>query len=250
MYVISGNYGDNTIALIQWVYEKKLREVIVTHADTDWAAPIWNNRVHQGQTLAKRYGFEVVSIKTKASFQDLVRNRRAFPNQKFQWCAGFLKGLPFMEWADQKDSACKATVLLGSRRADSRARIHLKEFIEESEHHGDRRVWYPLYKHSDEERNALIKRAGFDVLGHRSLECDPCIHSRVADFCRLDAKAIERLRTLEKEVGRSMFDPGNCDAAEGIEAVVQWAKKRKNTKDYKPLEFFDMGCGAPFGCGE
>lgn len=250
MYIISGNYGDNTVALIQWAYENKLSNLMVSHVETGWAAPNWGDRVSKGQALAKRYGFNAISIKAKASFQDLAEDRHAFPNQKFEWCAGFLKGLPFIEWADTIDDACEATVLLGSRRADSRARVNLPEFIKESEHHGDRRVWYPLYKHSDEERDALIKRADFDLLGHRSLECDPCIHSKAADFCRLDTKTIVCLKRLEKELDKPMFDPRNHDGAKGIEAVVTWAKKQKKTRKYKSLEFFDMGCGAPFGCGE
>ena len=242
MNIIFGNFGNQTIALIQYAHEQAFNDVYVISVDTGWAAETWQSRVEQGEALARQYGFKVVRLSSKASFADLVRDRQQFPSKKFQWCAGFLKGLPLLDWLDQHDSACEATIILGKRRADSRANAKLTEFIDESEHYGERRVWHPLYKYDDSEFAALIERAGFEVLEHRSLECDPCIHNTSSDFRRMSDSDIKRLRNLEVEVHKLMF-------REPIDGMVGNAHYYASEDENKEEQFY-MGCGSPFACGE
>ena len=225
MYIISGNYGDNTLALIQWAKEAALAPVTVVHIDTGWAAQSWQAHVSAGQALVQRYDFTPTTITAKHSFEALVHDRGRFPSQKFQWCAGFLKGLPLLAWLDEIDPDYQATLLLGARRADSRVHTDLPEWLEESEHHGGRRVHYPLYKHDTPARDALISKTGLPILGHRSLECDPCIHSARQS---LSPASQSRLAALEAKIGEPMALPATDPS----------------------LEQFDMGCGMPYGCGE
>jgi len=241
MNIIFANFGNNSIALMQWAFLQQLADVTVVHVDTGWAAAEWQQRVRQGTQYAKRCDFQIISLTAKASFQDLVIDRNSFPTPKFQYCAGFLKGLTFLQWADEVDPGCEATVLLGSRRADSRARVHLPEIIECSEHFGGRRVRYPLFAHDNNMLGELITQAGFDRLPHRSLECDPCIHSQASDFTRMSEATISRLAALEKQVGKPMF-------GRDIDELVQSEDVGK--KASVSLENFDMGCGSPYGCGE
>ncbi len=243
MQVIFGNYGDNTIALIQWAHEHKLSEITVVHIETGWAALSWQKQVEQGQLLAKKYGFNVISLRPQIPFDDLVRDRKSFPNAKFGWCTTFLKTLPLLAWLDEVDDRCEATIVLGSRRADSRARMQLVERINESEHYGDRQLFFPLCHYSDEMRNDLIKRAGFLPLNHRSLECDPCIHSRTSDFIRLEENSIFRIANLEREIETTMF-------YKPIDALVVEANQKNNNDKNNLLEVFDMGCGSRYVCGE
>jgi hypothetical protein len=250
MHILFGNYGNNTIALIQWAYENKLLDVSVVHAETGWAAQEWADHVQRGQALASRYDFTPITLSAPATFQQLVLDRGRFPNRKFQWCPGFLKGLPLLEWLDGKDPGASAAVLLGSRRADSRARAQLPECIESSEHYGERRVCYPLVHHDDASRNALIQRAGFTVLPHRSLECDPCIHSQVADLQRLSVATCQRVAELEKQLQQPLFSPETVGGAQHIAQAIVWAKQQPNVSDPLALEKFDLGCGAVFACGE
>ncbi|MGB6976204.1 MAG: phosphoadenosine phosphosulfate reductase family protein [Gammaproteobacteria bacterium] len=250
MHIIFGNYGNNSIALIQWAYENKLTEVSVVHVETGWAAQEWAEQVQRGQTLARRYGFTPITLAAPATFQQLVLDRGRFPSHKFQWCAGFLKGLPLIEWLDEVDASATATILLGSRRADSRARMQLPEFIESSEHFGERRIWHPLFKQDDLTRNALIQRAGIEVLAHRSLECDPCIHSQIGDLQRLSLGTCQRVANLEKQVQQPLFAPETFGNAQNIEQAVVWAKQQPRMTDTHSLEKFDLGCGAFFACGE
>lgn len=244
MNVISCSYGNDSIALIQWAYERQLPVVTTVYCDTGWAAPGWFQRVEKGEALAKKYGFEVVRVKS-IGMADLVRTKKGFPGNAQQFCTAHLKGLPFLEWIDQADPKNIATVLIGKRRAESRARANTPEFIESSEYHGGRRVWHPLYQHTDEQRNGLLNRAGFEPLPHRSLECNPCVNANRADLLRLTPGEIERVNELEVEIGKPMFRAKKFGAM-GIYGVVTWAKEGRNRQTWDDEEGI---CASLFGCG-
>jgi len=239
-YVIFGNYGNATLALIQWAYEQALNDVTVVHAETGWAAEDWAAHVSKAQALVSDYGFNIHSLKGPKGFADFVKNRRSFPNNQFQWCPNLLKGLPLLMWLDNIDPACEATIILGKRRSASRANFQLPEFIEESVHYGGRQVWYPLYVHNEADFFSLITRTGFEILAHRSLECEPCIHNTALDFQRLRPAALARTAALEEQIGSPMF-------AEPIKEVVRHYQKISLKAS---IDVFDMGCGSPFACGE
>lgn len=247
MYIIFGNFGNNTIAAIQWAYNTQLKAVTVVHVETGWSASSWSKRVQKGQALAKKYHFHTQTLYPNNDFSNLVKDRKSFPNTKYQWCPTFLKALPLLTWLDAIDDRAQATIILGSRRADSRARLQLPTFIEESEYYGDRKVWYPLCLLSDLERDALIVQAGFKVLKHRSLECDPCIHSGYNDFIRLEQEKIRRIDLLERELNQTMFHAKFPHKT--ITQLVSLAEESDATCDAS-LENFDLGCGSHFACGE
>ncbi len=249
MHVISCNGGDDSVALIQWAHQQALSDVFVVSIDTGWAAPGWAARVATLQNLVERYQFNWVPLTAKASFQALVTDRHSFPNQKFQWCAGFLKGLPLLAWLDKHDPACNATILLPKRRAASHAGVFLEEFIPESEHHGERRVWHPLVEVNDEGRDLLVREAGFTLLGHRSLECDPCVNSLGTDLVRLEDETINKVAQLEEAVGKPMFAPASTGGADGIRAAIAHARAQTAQGESAQETSFNMGCGSPFGCG-
>lgn len=232
MNVLFGNFGNNTIALLQWAHELALDEVYVVHVDTGWAAHGWVERVEAGQALATRYGFTPVTLQPATDFAAMVEDRGRFPTIKNQWCAPFLKGLPLLAWLDECDLACEATILLGSRRADSRARADLPEFIELSEHYNERRVWHPLFDCDTPQRDTLVERAGFEVLNHCSLECAPCLHATQSELVQLSDADRARLSNLEKRVGRTFITSEST---------------RENSQG---VEQFDRGCGSPYACGE
>ena len=249
MYVIFGNYGDETIALMQWAHERQLAAVTVVHIDTGWAAAGWQARVEQAQAYAKQCTFKVATLPAKKNFAQLMKAQKNFPTTKFQWCAGFLKGLAFLEWLDQVDPAAEATILMGLRRAISGSHINLPEFVEESSQFGERKMWYPLFACSNEQRDRLIQSAGFEILNHRSLECDPCVNNTPIDFIRLQNADIEKTAMLEQQLDKFMFAPQSYGDSQGIKQVVAWIKKNDTVAKSNGSEQFDMGCGAPFGCG-
>ncbi len=243
-YVISASYGNDSMAMIRWAYEQGLKNVVVAYCDTGWAAPGWDLKVGASETAAKAMGFEVVRLQS-IGMQELVRTKKGFPGNAQQFCSAHLKGLPFLQWIDEADPERKAVVMVGKRREESQARANTPEFVKDSEYHGGRTLWHPLYLHTEAERDALLKRAGWEKLPHRSLECNPCVNANRADFLRLTPGEIERVNDLEVEIGKPMFRPKRFGAM-GIHGVIVWAKDGRNRASVDD----EIGaCSGLFGCG-
>ncbi len=244
MQVIFGNYGDGTIALIQWAHEQGISDLQLVRVETGFAAqhPVWEKQVRQGQDLALSYGFSVQTLQAKPNFSELVLEKQAFPSPEFQWCAAWLKGLPFLAWLDEKDPACEAVILFTHRSSKA---LDLKSKEQYSEHFGGRGLCYPLCEYPDDEFYALIQRAGFVALGHRSWECAPCVHSTAADLRVLSAADQSKVADLEAALGQNFFAKEAISGAQGIKAMVEWTTVQPKTE-----RAYSLGCGNPFGCGE
>ena len=249
MNVISSSYGNDSIAMIQWAHECDLQDVKVVYIDTGWASPSWVDRVEMCEKFAIKCGFEVVRIIPEVQFEDLMIKKKGFANQRYQFCSGMLKGIPFLNWIDVVDEDCEATVLVGKRREESQSRKNTPEYVYDSEYHGGRLLWHPLYKHTEADRDELLGRAGFDVLPHRSLECSPCVNANRLDFQSLTQADIDKVAALEAKVGKNMFRPKRHNGAEGIAEVVKWAKYGAGKYNPKQDDLFILGCGSPYGCG-
>jgi 3'-phosphoadenosine 5'-phosphosulfate sulfotransferase (PAPS reductase)/FAD synthetase len=135
--------------------------------------------------------------------------------------------------------------VLGLRRAESQERAKTPEYIESSERHGGRDVWCPLFAHSDEDRNALLARAGFEPLPHRSMECAPCINANRADLRALTEVDIAKVEQLEARVGKTMFRSARHNGAKGVREVIAWAYSSPGKYDPKQMSF---GCDSGM-CG-
>ena len=248
-HIIYGNYGDATIALIQWTYENNIQDVTVCHMQTGSASSRleWQQQIDQGQALAKRYGFEVKTLSSVYTFSELVLKKKAFPSAQFQWCAPWLKGVALLEWLDDIDAACQATLLLPKHTVYSHQDIIVHEREPHSPHFGERQVWHPLYNISAEDFYALIQRAEFTPLYHRSLECAPCIHSTVPDLTRLTEIDQDRVAVLEQQLATNLFAKEAYGDTQGIRRVVEWAKTQSEKEQGQP---YQVGCGTPFACGD
>ena len=247
MNIISTSYGNDSKALIQYIYEQNIKDVVCVYIDTGWASDSWIDEIEKGEELAKKCGFDTLRIKPEVQFEELMKMKKGFPNQRYQWCSGLLKGIPFLNWIDSVDPKAEFTVLVGKRREESKERASTPEFIESSEYHGGRRLWHPLYLHDEAMRNELIERAGCEVLAHRSHECHPCVNANREDFKLMNHKDVKKVMELELAVGKTMFRPKRHNGAKGIVDVVEWAKRGKFIEGQDDM--FDLGCGSPFGCG-
>jgi len=257
-YVIRTNYGDDSIALIQWASELGLAPVTVAYIDTHWAAARWSDRITQcEQYVNTRVGFKAIRICTQIRFEEAIRGRQEFPCSKFQWCASLLKGLPFLDWLDEWDPQCEAIILIAKRRVAATAHQTLPEWIESCEYHQGRKLWHPILKMNDEVCRDYLARAGFSPLGHRSLECDPCVNSTSSDIARMDAVDIDKVQRIEESLNTTFF---NRTAKEGLqepigirEAVKQAQQELQSGECDTPiqryLDLFYRGCGNPWGCG-
>lgn len=252
--VIRSNYGDESIALIQWFYQHRsadIKNIFVCYIDTGWAAQNWHLRVERGEALATRYGFEVVRLEAPYRFEDLAKQRNSIPTPKFQWCAGFLKGVPFLQWLDEIDPAGEWLVALPKRQAIYRKTI--PERIEHCEHHGERTVWHPLLHLDNQQRNDLLKAAGIEALYHRSLECDPCVNASLLEIKKLAKLDQEKAQRLETDLNQLFFPQFN----KSIQLIVQEHQGQNIPKAagknpgmaLSGMDKFSMGCGDPFGCG-
>ena len=79
MHIIVGNYGNHTLALMQWAHEERFSNIFVVNVDTGWAEKCWSERVSAGKYLADSYGFQTVTLSSPADFAELVRDRQQFP---------------------------------------------------------------------------------------------------------------------------------------------------------------------------
>ena len=247
-YVIIGNYGNDTLALIQWALEQPLAQVSVLSVDTGWSAPDWHKHVEQCEEWVRKKSYEAVRLQS-IPFAELIKQRGHFPTPKFQWCANVLKGIPILTWLDQHDPSTSYCLLLAHRRSSTRSKQAIPAKIPASESFGERTVHHPLIEMTSSERNALLARAGFSPLPHRSLECNPCINSNCFDLSLLSPQEIERLSTLELELGKTMFAHlGENKSGTFPINSLKTAEKSKNL--IEPADVLEnMGCGEPYGCG-
>ena len=245
--VISSSYGNDSLALVQFVREQNREGVSVVFIDTGWSAPGWLDRVAKCEEWVKSIGYEPMRINPELQFEELIRRKKGFPSQRFQWCSGILKGLPFLTWIDDADPENKAVVMIGKRREESVERSDTPEFVESSIYHGGRKIWHPMYLHTEEMRDALIKRAGFDVLPHRSKECSPCVNANKNDLRQLTEDDIQAVEDLEGVVKKTMFRPKKHGGAKGIRQVIAWAYSDRGKYDPRQEAMFSQ-CSSGY-CG-
>ncbi len=224
-FVIFVSYGNDSIALLQWAHENDLHGVAVVFTDTGWMADGWAARVERGEAWVRSLGFTPYRTKS-IGFRQLAHDKSGFPTQQFQWCSYRLKILPGMQWLEQHDPDARAICLIGVRREESDDRADFPEYLANSGNHGGRFMLAPFVDWKEKQRNELIRRAGFEVLPHRSRECR-CINSNRQDmrfFTEADWKAI---KDLEQEVGNTMFRPHRHMGAKGADQVREWANSER-----------------------
>jgi Phosphoadenosine phosphosulfate reductase family len=226
-FVIRASYGNDSVALIQWAREEGLSDVVVLYSDTGWARESWTARVEQMEAWVKSLGYTPArthSIGMKA----LVEQKKMFPQRLMQFCTKELKILPTMAWLEKNDPERRAIILTGIRREESANRAAAPMFLINSANDGGRCVIQPLAHFTEADRNALLRRAGFEPLDHRSEECK-CINSGRKDIKRWTEDDIAIIEEMEaaplssKGKPRTMFRPNKFMGATGIREVVRWA---------------------------
>lgn len=230
-HVAFASYGNDSIALLQWAAENNLKNVTALFSDTGWAATLWGERIEQAEKWVRGLGFQTART-SSMGLEQLVRSKKGWPRQGMQFCTFSLKIEPAMRWLDENDPDKEAICMVGVRREESQARRAFPRVTEESPNHGGRELWAPLVSHTTADRDALLARAGFEPLPHRSMECFPCINSNRSDLRLLaqDPARIAQIAAIEHDMGhtangkpRTMFRPYRHMGAVGIQEVVRWA---------------------------
>jgi 3'-phosphoadenosine 5'-phosphosulfate sulfotransferase (PAPS reductase)/FAD synthetase len=229
-YVAFTSYGNDSLALLQLIREYRLpeqRKVVALYSDTGWASEEWSERVEKAEAFAQSIGIETARTES-VGFEALVRDRKIFPRGQAQFCTSVLKIFPAQKWLKDNDPEALAICMNGVRRAESLRRRETPVFTPLSAAHGDRALWSPLAEFSDEARNVLIERTGFDVLPHRSKECNPCIFANRGDLRGVPSRRVDTIRTIEQDLGdRTMYRPKAYAGAHGIDEVIAWANAER-----------------------
>ena len=236
-HIIFASYGNDSIALIQWAYEKGLNDVFVVYSDTGWAADYWEDRARKAESWVDSLGFDYDRTES-IGMRELVKQKQSWPRGgggKFQFCTEALKKKPAKEWLEKNDPDADAVCMVGIRRLESRNRADHPEWIEESASHGGRDLWCPLVRHTDSMRDELINKTPFEVLPYKSKECWPCVNAGKKELKHLEESKIILIEDIEREAGinskgnaRVMFSPKRHNGAVGIRSVVDDAQKNSD----------------------
>lgn len=224
-FYLSSSCGNDSVAMLhKAIHRDKIPNITVVYCHTGWASDDWHERIARVRLYAELNGAKFVELnKDGLTFEQLIESKKGFPMPGKTWCSLHLKAIPFLMWADEVDPECKAIVMIGKRRDESVARRETPEYIVESENHGGRMVWHSLAYVTEAERDKLIVDAGFEVLPHRSKECDPCVNANRTDMRSLRPLAISKVIRLEGKIGQNMFRPYHHMGAVGFEEVMRWA---------------------------
>lgn len=240
-YVVKCSYGNDSIALLQWLHEYNqkhpLGKVVVLYNDTRWAAKWWAGRVENAEkNLVLKYGF-IPAHTTAIEWSRLVKEHNTWPDKLRRFCTEQQKIIPTINWLSQHDPDGIAELCCGVRREESADRANWPEYVESDSTNEGRPQWSPLVHLKVAGRDELIRRAGWVPLPHRSRECR-CVLANSSDIKTWNEDDIAEIEALEAELGQRnrerefsnkfMFHPhrkkGN---PQGIRAVVEWAKQVK-----------------------
>lgn len=260
-FCIFASYGNDSIATIQWAKEHELEKVKVVYSDTGWSEEFWKDRVDKCEDWVKSLGYEPHRIISKG-FENLIKERKMTPNHRFQFCSFELKIKPAMEWLEINDPDKNYVCMVGIRREESLRRKSWPEVLVNSPNHSGRILISPLVAYTKEDRDSLIKKAGFEVLNHRSQECFPCINSNRQDLRELleYPNRIKKIKQIEEELGstkdgRKKYFFMERQGAQTVDEVLEWAaadrgKYQKLDPNRQMLdEFFEdsiSGCDSGF----
>ena len=242
-YIVTCSGGNDSVALVQWMYENHEGEFSVLYNNTGWARDDWQERIEVIRFKCSVLGIRFNETKSEGMIS-LVKRKKGWPMpaSKMQFCTGELKEKPSLEFYKGVDPNRNTIIVTGRRREESQNRASLAMWQHESSKHGGRDVYNPLVSHNENDRDVLIKRFGMDVLRHSSMECYPCVCANKTDLGSMakDDPRIKLIETVEIEMGhtrnekpRTMFRPYRVGGGVGIRQAIEWGH---GPRGYKSTE--------------
>lgn len=247
------SWGNDSIALVQFLHEEGLTDVACLYNDTGWSMPAhgnyeaWSDRVERMEAWAQSLGYRFARTASEG-MEALVHRKKGWPRQGMQFCTEALKLGPTLDWLALNDPDKLAICVNGKRRAESQERAATVEWIEESGAHGGRRLWQPLHDHDAAARDALIQRAGHEVLPFKSKECMLCVNTGRDGLLTAPEVAVAWVERVEGDLGvgvtsgkpKTMFRPARKMGATGIREVIEWAKAPRGKYQRGRRDLFDL----------
>lgn len=105
-YVVKCSYGNDSIALLQFLHEfnqkAPLGKVVVLYNNTGWAAKWWAARVENGEKMVRKMGF-IPARTASIGMERLVMNHGGWPDELRKFCTEELKIIPTLNWLRVND---------------------------------------------------------------------------------------------------------------------------------------------------
>ena len=232
-YIVTCSFGNDSIALIQYMQENHKGEFCVLYNDTGWARGDWPERVSSISKMLFDLGV-TLHITKSIGMEAIVRKNKGWPMpaSSMQWCTTHLKEQPSNDFYEKHDKECDSIIVTGRRRAESQNRANLPKWQYDSKKHGGRDVYNPLVSFTDLDRDVYIRSFGLEPLPHQSMECYPCVCANKQDLMSMgvDDERIALIEKIETDLGhtrygkpRTMFRPYRAGFAVGIRDVLKWA---------------------------
>lgn len=239
MYFVTCSGGNDSIALLQYMINKR-EPFHAVYNNTGWAVDWWAGRMLQVKDWVEYWGCIFHETESEGMMA-MVRRKQGWPKpaSNMQFCTGELKEKPSSVLYDKVDPSKDFIIVTGRRREESSNRRGMPEWSYDSEKHGGRDVWNPLFAHNEAMRDELLDMSPFDKLPHQSLECYPCVCANKSSTVlkNLSENRIKEIEDFELSLGRNskgnprtMFRPYRVGGGVGIRQVVDWANGPRGWK--------------------
>jgi hypothetical protein len=231
-------FSTNDIAMLQHAHETGAAGTVL-YPETHFASSEWRERVERDMVpWAQSLGFEVKHTAPRMKLLELIEQAGQWPTPSDSFCR-FIKQTPTERRADELDPTKKIPLAFSIRRDDG---AHRYGYPTDRANTDGRRIEYPIVSLGDHERDALVRRAGFEPTPRRERNCFPCVYSNSQDLADLSGDALEAIGVLETKLGAPMYNPVHVAGAKSIYEVVERAKAG--------LRFADTRCPCDRGwCG-
>ena len=232
--ILSISGGKDSTAMALWLRELEIPAVPV-FCDTGWEHP--ETYRYLREVLPRLIG-PVVELRGELDMIGWIRRLRMFPSRSRHWCTDRLKLRLIRRYLRTLGPDPVDCVGVRAEESDVRAGLSLWE-----RERGYYEVWRPILHWPLSEVWAIHERHGcprnplYD-LGATRVGCWPCVWSGRADLRLVadsDPDRISLIRSLEQEIGKTLF-PGRS-----IDAAVEWAH---DGPTYREHETRDCGVAA------
>ncbi len=245
-YYLKTSGGNDSIALAWHMHTLGLlAKCILIYCDTGWHSHEWPERVSAVRTWAMGLGAVELLVVDSVGMEALVLgDRLIWPNRRISFCTAELKIKPATRALGYIDPQSELTGVIGVRREESANRASHPEHISDSDADGGRDLWAPLVRMTEPERDLAVAAAGWELLTHRSMDCEACHNRGRAGRRLITPGMVGRIRAVEAHLesrgpGRYLYTirSGGADKRVPIDEAMAWAQSapRQHTEGQTSL---------------